>query len=127
MNHLLLVVVGGGMGAGTRYLLGTYVSRLYSGLFPIGTFLVNLTGSFLIGMLMTAFVYRTKIDPAWRLFLVTGFLGGYTTFSSFEWETLAAIKGGVPLIALSNVLLSVVLGFVGVWAGSLLTRGGRLR
>lgn len=120
MNNLLLVVAGGGIGAGLRFLAATWVSRHFSGLFPMGTFLVNISGSFVIGVLMTLFIYRTSIHPGWRLFLVTGVLGGYTTFSSFEWETLATLKGGAPMISALNVLLSVALGFTGVWLGSLL-------
>jgi CrcB protein len=121
LNNVLLVALGGGVGASLRFLAATYVTRLYSGLFPLGTFLINVTGSFLIGILMTLFLNRPSLNPAWRLLLVTGILGGYTTFSSFEWETLATWKGGAPWIALLNVLLSVGLGFCGVWLGFLLT------
>jgi CrcB protein len=86
----------------------------------MGTFLINVTGSFLIGVLMTIFVSRPDINPNWRFLFVTGVLGGYTTFSSFEWETFATMRGGAPLVALMNVTLSVALGFLGVWLGSLL-------
>jgi fluoride exporter len=125
LNNLFLVVLGGGLGAGLRFLAGTYVTRLYSGTFPLGTFLINVTGSFLIGILMTLFLNRPGFSPAWRLFLVTGVLGGYTTFSSFEWETLASLKGGAPLVALLNVILSVSLGFAGVWMGAFLMSRAR--
>jgi CrcB protein len=116
----LVVMLGGGIGAGLRFLAGVYVTRLYSGIFPMGTFAINVTGSFFIGVLMTFFVSRTGIHPSWRLFLVTGVLGGYTTFSSFEWETFATFKEGAPLVAILNVTASVALGFLGVWLGSLL-------
>jgi CrcB protein len=125
LNNLLVVVLGGGIGAGLRFLAATYVTRLYSGSFPLGTFLINVTGSFLIGILMTLFLNRPGFNPAWRLFLVTGVLGGYTTFSSFEWETLTTLKGGAPLAAMLNVILSVSLGFFGVWMGSLLMNRAR--
>ena len=127
LNDALLVALGGAVGASLRFLAATYVTRLYSGLFPLGTFLVNITGSFLIGVLMTVFLNRPSLNPAWRLLLVTGILGGYTTFSSFEWETLATWKGGAPWTSLLNVLLSVSLGFLGVWLGSLLTNRLRSR
>jgi CrcB protein len=127
LNSFLLVVLGGGLGAGARFLVATHVSRLYGGLFPMGTFLINVTGSFLIGVLMTVFLYRPDVNPSWRLFLVTGILGGYTTFSSFEWETLAAWRAGSPTVALANVLLSVSLGFLGVWLGFVLTERWRGR
>jgi CrcB protein len=120
MTQILLVMLGGGMGAALRFIVNTYVTRLYGGLFPMGTFLINVTGSFVIGILMTIFVSRPDIPMNWRLFCVTGILGGYTTFSSFEWETFATMRSGALLVAASNVTLSVVLGFVGVWLGSLL-------
>jgi CrcB protein len=74
---------------------------------------------------MTFFLYRSDLNPAWRLFLVTGVLGGYTTFSSFEWETLTAVKSGAAVAAILNVLLSVALGFVGVWIGAALIVNAR--
>jgi CrcB protein len=117
LNKILLVMLGGGTGAALRFLVGDYVTRLYGGLFPMGTFLINVTGSFFIGILMTLFVGRPDINPNWRLFLVTGILGGYTTFSSFEWETFATMRGGAPLMALLNVTLSLLMGFMGVWLG----------
>src|SRR5690242_8363390 len=119
LNGVLVVALGGGVGAALRFLLATYITRLYGGLFPLGTFVINVTGSFAIGVFMTLFLYRSDLNPAWRLFLVTGILGGYTTFSSFEWETLAAWRAGSIVTAMANVLLSVALGFVGVWLGFL--------
>lgn len=125
LSRILVVMLGGGIGSALRFVAATYISRWYDGLFPMGTFLINVTGSFVIGMLMTIFVNRADLNPVWRLFLVTGMLGGYTTFSSFEWESFASLRGGAPVVAMLNVTLSVALGFVGVWLGSLLT--SRLR
>ena len=112
---------GGALGAASRFAVGTLLLKLYSAAFPLGTFLVNVSGSFLIGVLMMWFVNRPAINPNWRLFLVTGILGGYTTFSSFEWETFAAWRGGAGAVALLNVLLSVGLGLGGVWVGALVS------
>lgn len=120
VKGVLAVMFGGGVGAALRYIVASYVARFHSGFFPLGTFLINVTGSFAIGLLMTFFLYRTDLNLAWRLFLVTGVLGGYTTFSSFEWETLTAVKSGAPIAAMLNVLLSVALGFAGVWIGAAL-------
>lgn len=117
LNSVLVVLFGGGLGAALRFLVATYITRRYGGLFPLGTVVINITGSFLIGILMTFFLSRPEVNPAWRLFLVTGILGGFTTFSSFEWETLATWKGGAPLVALANVAVSVSVGFLGVWLG----------
>lgn len=121
MAKYLLVMLGGGLGAVSRFVVGTLIARSYSALFPLGTFLINVTGSFAIGILMMFFVNRPSIHANWRLFLVTGILGGYTTFSSFEWETLAALRGEASSVALFYVLLSVGLGLCGAWAGAMLS------
>jgi CrcB protein len=92
----------------------------YGGRFPLGTFLINISGSFLIGVLMTVFTERIQPHPNWRLFLVVGVLGGYTTFSSFEYEAWQAARTGARLLGLLYVLGSVVLGYIGVVLGSLL-------
>jgi CrcB protein len=89
----------------------------FGGRFPLGTLVINVTGSFLIGFLMTMLSERLKVDPAWRLLLVVGFLGGYTTFSSFEWETFTAVRAGGIWTAMLNVGSSVVLGYIAVWLG----------
>lgn len=88
--------------------------------FPFGTFVINISGSFLIGLLMTLLTERLQPHPNWRLLLVVGFLGGYTTFSSFEWETLSLVKDGGRWLGLLNVLGSVLLGYAAVWLGSLI-------
>jgi fluoride exporter len=120
MTKYVLVMLGGALGAVSRFAIGTIVSRMYTSLFPLGTFLINISGSFLIGLLMMLFLQRPVINANWRLFLVTGILGGYTTFSSFEWEILFAIRGGAGLIAAAYVLLSVGLGLTAAWLGALL-------
>ncbi len=121
MNKYIFVMLGGAVGAVSRFILGTFVLKFYSAVFPLGTFLINVTGSFFIGILMMLFLNRPVINANWRLFLVTGILGGYTTFSTFEWETFAALRGGAGFAALLNVLLSVGLGLGGVWIGSLVS------
>ncbi len=118
MAKYVFVMLGGALGAVSRFAVGTLIQRRYSAVFPLGTFFINVTGSFLIGLLMMLFLNRPTISINWRLFLVTGVLGGYTTFSSFEWETFVALRGGASTAALLNVLLSVGLGFGGVWLGA---------
>lgn len=87
----------------------------------MGTFVVNVTGSLLVGILMTLLTERLTPHPNWRLFLIVGVLGGYTTFSSFEYETFQAVRGGAPWIGLANIAGSVVFGYLavclGVWIG----------
>jgi len=118
----LLVVIGGGTGALARYIGASAIMTRFGGRFPLGTLVINVTGSFLIGFLMTMLTERFKLDPNWRLLLVVGFLGGYTTFSSFEWETYSAVRDGGPWVGMLNVVSSVMLGYVAVMLGSILAR-----
>ena len=120
MSKYFVVMLGGALGAVSRFVVGTLVLRLYAAAFPLGTFVVNITGSFLIGLLMTLFLNRPAFHANWRLFLVTGILGGYTTFSSFEWEALSSIRSGAEAIGFLYVGLSVIVGLGGAWLGLLL-------
>jgi CrcB protein len=113
-------MLGGAIGAGSRLFVGTLIARWYSAIFPLGTFVINVTGSFLIGLLMMLFFNRLSVHANWRLFLVTGILGGYTTFSSFEWEMFTAWRGGAVAVAALYAASSVVLGLAGVWLGVIL-------
>jgi CrcB protein len=91
----------------------------YGSRFPLGTFAINVSRSFLIGVLMTVLSERQP-HPNWRLFLVVGILGGYTTFSSFEYESFHAVRGGGHWLAMRYMTGSVLLGYIGVWLGVLL-------
>jgi len=118
LAQYVIVLVGGGSGALLRYVLGTAIMQRFGGMFPLGTFVINVSGSFLIGLIMTLLTERFQPHPYWRLLLVVGFLGGYTTFSSFEYETLQAVRSGARWIALLNVVGSVVVGYLAVWLGA---------
>ncbi len=120
MDKYLVVLAGAGFGGLARYTLGTWIMARYGGRFPMGTFLINISGAFLIGLIMTLFTERFQPHPHWRLFLVVGVLGGYTTFSSFEYETLQAVHDGARWMSLLYVTGSVVLGYVAVWLGAAL-------
>jgi fluoride exporter len=119
-----MVFVGAGVGGLARFIAGTVIMQRYAGRFPLGTFLINVTGSFLIGVLMAFLSERLDLSPNWRLLLVVGFLGGYTTFSSFEYETFVAVRSGSQVLALLNVLGSIVFGYIAVWLGAII--GARL-
>lgn len=118
----LLIALGGGAGSLARYLAGVAIMSRTGGRFPWGTLAVNVSGSFGIGLLMTWLTERYAVHPYWRHVLVVGFLGGYTTFSSFEWETWSAVREGGGWLALANVVGSVVLGYLAVWVGATIAR-----
>jgi fluoride exporter len=118
----LLIALGGGAGSLVRYLAGSAIMTRFGGKFPLGTLAINVSGSFLIGLLMTLLTERWIPHPNWRLLLVVGFLGGYTTFSSFEWETYSTVREGGSWLGLANVVGSVILGYLAVWLGAALVR-----
>jgi CrcB protein len=122
LDRYLAVLTGAGLGGLSRYWLGTWIMTNYGGRFPLGTFVINISGSFLIGILMTLLTERLQPHPHWRLFLVVGVLGGYTTFSSFEYEAYQAVRDGASATALLYVAGSVILGYIGVWLGAVLVR-----
>ena len=120
MDRYLVVLAGAGLGGLLRYVAGLWIMERLGGRFPSGTFFVNLSGSFLIGLVMTLLTERFQPHPNWRLFLVVGVLGGYTTFSSFEYEAFQAVRGGERWMGLLYVSGSVVLGYLAVWLGTIL-------
>ena len=121
MERYLVVLAGAGLGGLARNVAATWIMVKYGGRFPLGTFIINITGSFLIGVLMTLLTERLHPHPNWRLFLVVGVLGGYTTFSSFEYEIYQAVRDGARWMGMLYMTGSVVLGYAGVWLGAVLT------
>jgi CrcB protein len=118
----LLIGVGGFIGAITRYILAVWIGERWGRSFPLGTFVINVSGSFLIGLLMTLLAERFMVNPQWRLLLVVGFLGAYTTFSTFEYETGALLKDGELLLAGLNVVFSVLAGFIALKLGEVIAK-----
>lgn len=122
MLKYLMVGVGGCLGSILRFWLGTYIGSRMGTRFPYGTFVINITGSFLIGLVFALITARSQWSPNWRYLIPIGFIGGYTTFSSFEYETLLTIQAGQVGLGLLYVVLSVVVGFVAVWGGVVMGR-----
>jgi len=120
LDRYLIVMAGAGLGGLARYVLGTWIMTKTGGRFPLGTLFINVSGSFLIGLVMALLTERFNLHPNWRLFLVVGILGGYTTFSSFEYETLQAVRDGERWMGLLYVTGSVLLGYAAVWLGAML-------
>ena len=122
MLDLLWVSLGGAAGATARYVLGTWIIDHTGASFPWNTMIVNISGSLAIGILLTLLTERLIADPAWRLLLVVGFLGGYTTFSSYTFETLALLEAGAWLSATLYVLGNNGLGLAAAYLGIVLAR-----
>jgi CrcB protein len=116
---MLIVVIGlgGAIGAIARYLLGGAVHRLTPGFFPYGTFVVNVVGCVMFGLIIGLAESRLTLGPAGRAFLLIGVLGGFTTFSSFTYESFELLRDGQVIQAAGNVAGQVVLGFMALWAG----------
>lgn len=116
---LLYVGIGGIFGAITRYLLGKWITRTTRSLFPFGTLIINISGSFILGVL--AALHTDHVLPEWLwLLLGVGFMGAYTTFSTFGYETIQMLKTRDTRNAVLYVALSVILGIVFAWIGSIL-------
>ena len=120
MVNYAVVFVGGGIGAAMRYWLSGSVYRFIGVDFPYGTLLVNVLGCFLIGFLMSFFEERFSVQPVLRVFLTIGVLGGFTTFSTFSYETVALLKDGSYLWGTANVIYSVLNCLGGCWIGSVI-------
>jgi CrcB protein len=125
MDKYLLVLLGGAVGSLARYAAGTAIMNRYYGRLSLGTLIVNVSGCFLIGVIMTLLTGKDAQHSNWRLLLVVGFLGGFTTFSSFAYESYLAVRDGNMRIGLMNIVASVVLGYLAVWLG-VLSVGKRL-
>jgi fluoride exporter len=117
MTKYLMVAIGGALGSVLRFWVGGFVSNRMGARFPYGTFIINVTASFLVGLILTLLAERTHWSPNWRYFIPIGFIGGYSTFSTFEYETFRSFQDGEILMAGLNIVLSVIVGFVSVWLG----------
>jgi len=118
----LWISLGAIAGANTRYLLSRWAARALNPAVPVGTLLINVSGSFLLGLFMAWTTERVLIDPRWRLLIAVGFCGGYTTFSSYAFETVVYFQQGQWLLLWTNVLGNNVLSLAAVLGGIALAR-----
>lgn len=116
-------MAGGSLGAATRYGVGLLTARLWGSHFPWGTLTVNLAGCFLIGLIFALAERVRLLSPDMRLFLITGYLGALTTFSSFSLETVNAGRAGMTLLPLTNILINnigcMIMTYIGLWLGGM--------
>ena len=122
MFRNILVIIGGGIGAFFRYLLSGWIYKVLVTDFPYGTLAVNVIGCFVIGLFLTMAEDRFLISPSFRIFFAVGVLGGFTTFSTFSFETVGLLKDGAIAIGLLNVGVSIVVGLTATWVGTLAGR-----
>lgn len=122
LQKYLYIALGGSLGSLARYWIGSAVADKIGTKFPYGTFIVNLSACILLGFSLEVLDRHVEFSPAWRYLVPIGFVGAYSTFSTFEWETFSSLQtGGFPIAAL-YVALSVLLGLVAVWCGGVLGR-----
>ncbi len=120
MNTILAIAAGGALGAVARHLTNTGVMALVKVPFPWGIFTVNVLGSFVMGVLIALFASKLDLSQGWKLFLTTGFLGAYTTFSAFSLDTMAMITRGMMVDAAVYVIGTVILSIAAIFLGSFL-------
>lgn len=118
----LLVSLGAALGGTFRYYIANIVHLIFPSYFPFGTLIVNFSGSFLLGIIIFYFDERFIIDPYLKIFLTIGFCGGYTTFSTFSYETLALLKNSEFLLAFANVAVNVFLSLFGIYLSFIIAR-----
>lgn len=122
MDKFILISLGGILGANTRYWLGGWAAQRWGTTFPFGTLFINLSGSLVLGFFLTLTTERFLLDPRWRVLFVIGFLGAYTTFSTYTYESVNLMLNGQWQLGLLNLLGSALLGGVAVAIGIFLGR-----
>lgn len=120
MQKYLLIAIGGALGSMARYWVGATVANRMGTKFPYGTLVINLSACLIIGFSLTLIAKRADLNPAWRFLIPLGFIGAYSTFSTYEWETLSTLRTGALLIAIVYAISSLVLGLIAVWGGSVI-------
>jgi fluoride exporter len=122
LQTILFISLGAVFGANLRYFVGQYAAKLIPSSLPYGTLIINLTGSFILALFLVWTTERVLADPRWRLVIAVGFCGGYTTFSSYAYETFALFERGQWLTCALNILANNVLCLLGTVLGAMLAR-----
>ncbi len=122
MRDFLIISAGAIIGANARYVISRFAAKVLGPVFPYGTLLINVTGSLIVGFFMIWATERVLLDPRWRLFVVIGFCGAYTTFSSYAFETMAYFERGQWTLMLGNIFTNNILCLLAALAGMALAR-----
>ena len=117
MQKYLLIAAGGALGSIARYWVGSTIGSRMGSRFPYGTLVVNLTACIIIGFSLTYLGKRVELSPAWRYLIPIGFIGAYSTFSTYEWETLTTLRSGAFALAGLYAVGSLLLGLAATWLG----------
>ena len=120
MQKYFFIAVGGSLGAIARYWVGSAIASRLGTKFPYGTFVINISACIIIGFSLTYLGKRAELNPAWRFLIPTGFVGAYSTFSTYEWETLSSLRTGAFSLAALYAIGSLLLGLVAAWGGAVL-------
>ena len=120
MQKYLWIALGGALGSIARFWIGSEVGSRMGIKFPYGTLIVNISACLIIGFSVTYLGRRADLSPAWRYLIPIGFVGAYSTFSTYEWETLSTLRSGAFFLAALYAVGSLILGLAAVWAGSML-------
>ena len=118
LHKYLLIAIGGALGSIARYWVGSAIASRTGIRFPYGTLIVNITACVIIGFSLTYLGRRADLNPAWRFLIPIGFIGAYSTFSTYEWETLSSLRSGAFFLAGLYAGGSFILGLAAVWGGS---------
>jgi CrcB protein len=118
LQKYLLIAAGGALGSIARFWVGSTVAGRMGIKFPYGTLLVNLSACLILGFTLTYMGKMADLNPAWRFLFPIGFIGAYSTFSTYEWETLSTLRSGAFFLATVYAAGSLILGLVAVWGGS---------
>jgi CrcB protein len=120
LQKYFLIAMGGALGSVARFWVGSTISGRIGARLPYGTFVVNLTACVVVGFALTFMGKRVDLSPGWRYLIPIGFIGAYSTFSTYEWETLSTIRSGAFLLAALYAVGSLLCGLVAVWGGAVL-------
>lgn len=120
MQKYIFIAIGGSLGSIARYWVGSAIAGRLGTKFPYGTFVINVSACIIIGFVLTFLGKRAELNPAWRFLIPVGFVGAYSTFSTYEWETLSTLRTGAFALAALYAFISLFLGLAAVWCGSML-------